>query len=99
MYVHGANADLSPYIGGIEYQDALEQAVCFQKVVDCEAPIQPSQALKGEVQRVGVRSLFRTPSLSDHELRGERVRNACNNFVLHVDEVGPRVIGTLRPNM
>ncbi len=52
-----------------------------------------------EVHRVGVWSLFRAPRLGGEELRVERVRQARDDFVLHVEEVGQRLIEPLGPEM
>ena len=61
--------------------------------------IEPSQTLKIEVHRVGVRGLFRAPRLGGDELGVQRVRQARDDFVLHVEEIGERLVEPLGPEM
>ncbi len=61
--------------------------------------IEPSQALKIEVHRVGVRRPFRASRLGDDELGVERTRQAGDDFVLHVEEIGERLVEPLGPEM
>ena len=63
------------------------------------APIEPSRTLKIKVHRVGVWSLFRASRLGGGELGVQRVREAGDDFVLHVEEIGERLIEPLGPEM
>ena len=55
--------------------------------------------MKIEVHRVGVRRLFRAPRLGGDELGVERARQPRDDFVLHVEEIGERLVEPLGPEM
>ena len=61
--------------------------------------IDPSQTLKIEVHRVGVRGLCSATSLSCDKLGVERARKARDDFILHVEEIGERFVEPLGPKM
>ena len=55
--------------------------------------------LKIEVHRVGVRGLFRASRLGGDEFGVQRARQARDDFVLHVEEIGQRLVEPLGPEM
>ena len=61
--------------------------------------IEPSQTLKIEVHRVGVRSLFRASRLDGDKLGVQRVRQTRDDLILHIEEIGERLIEPLGPEM
>ena len=62
-------------------------------------PIEPSQPLKIEVHRVRGSALFRASRLGRHKLGVQRVRQAHNDFVLHVEKIGERLVEAFGPKM
>jgi hypothetical protein len=83
-------------VGGVR---AIEEAARSHEIVRGHTFIEPSQALKIEVHRVGIRSLFRAARLGGGELGVQRVGQAPHDFVLHVEEIGERLIEPLGPEM
>ena len=55
--------------------------------------------MKIEVHRVGVRGLFRASRLGGDELGVERACQPRDDFVLHVEEIGQRLVEPLGPEM
>ena len=55
--------------------------------------------MKVEVHRVGVRGPFRASRLGRDELGVQRACQALDDFVLHVEEIGERLIEPLGPEM
>ncbi len=86
-------------IVGIGGERAIEKAARLRDIVRGQTPIEPSQTLKIEVHRVGVRRLFRASRLGGDELGVERARQARDDFVLHVEEIGERLVEPLGPEM
>ena len=68
-------------------------------VVRGQTLVEPSQTLKIEVHRVGVRGLFRASRLGGDELGVQRACQARDDFVLHVEEIGERLVEPLGPEM
>ena len=55
--------------------------------------------LKIEIRRVGVRGPFRPSRFSGDELGVQRARQSRNDLVLHVEEIGQRIVEPLGPEM
>ncbi len=55
--------------------------------------------MKIEVHRVGVRGLFGAPRLGGDEFGVQRARQARDDLVLHVEEIGQRLVEPLGPEM
>jgi hypothetical protein len=55
--------------------------------------------LKIEIHRVGVSCLFRASRLGADELRVKRVGKPRDDFVLHVEEIGKRLVEAVRPKV
>ena len=55
--------------------------------------------MKKEIHRIGIGRLFGTASLDRRELIAQRVRQTPDDFVLHVEEIGKRLVEPLRPEM
>ena len=83
-------------IGG---QRAVEKAARFRHIVRGMTLVEPGHTLKIEVHRVGVRGLFRASRLGGHELGVQRARQARDDFVLHVEEIGQGLVEPLGPEM
>ena len=86
-------------IAGIGGERAIEEAARLRDIGRGSPLIEPSQALKIEVHRVGVRGLFRASRLGGDELCVQRARQARDDFVLHVKEIGQGLIEPLGPEM
>ena len=86
-------------IVGIGGERAIEKAARLRDVVRGPTLVEPSQTLKIEVHRVGVRGLFRASRLGGDELGVQRARQPRDDFVLHVEEIGERLVEPLGPEM
>ena len=64
-----------------------------------QALIEASHTLKIEVHRVGGRRSFGAPRLGGDELGVQRIRQARDDFVLRVEEIGERFIEPFSPEM
>ena len=71
----------------------------LRDIVRGPALVEPGQALKIEVYRVGVRRLLRASRFGRDELRVERARQPRDDFVLHVEEIGQGLVETLGPQV
>ena len=92
-------ADRRKHVGGIERRRPLEQAARLREIVRRDALVPPGPALKAEVHRIGVRLSLRAAGLGGQELCAERIGEPRDDFVLHVEEIGHRLVETLRPKM
>ena len=61
--------------------------------------VEPSQYLEIEVHRVGVRRLLRASRLGGDEFGVQRARQARDDLVLHVEQIGERLVEPLGPEM
>ena len=86
-------------IAGIGGERAIEKAARLRQIVGGPTLVEPSHTLKIEVHRVGVRRLFRASRLGGDELGVERARQPRDDFVLHVEEIGERLVEPLGPEM
>ena len=86
-------------IVGIGGERTIEKAERLRHILRGPTLIEPSQTLKVEVHRVGGRGLFGAARLSDDELRIQRVSQARDDFVLHIEEIGQRLVEPLGPEM
>ena len=86
-------------IVGIGGERAIEKAARLRHIVRGQTLVEPSQTLKIEVHRVGVRRLFGASRLGGDELGVERARQTRDDFVLHVEEIGERLVEPLGPEM
>ena len=59
----------------------------------------PRQALKKQVHRIGIGRLFGAARLDGGDLIAQRIRETPDDFVLHIEEIGKRLVETLRPKM
>ena len=97
--VRARRSDERVDIVGIGGERAIEKAARLRDIVRGRTLVEPSQTLKIEVHRVGVRRLFRASRLGGDELRVQRVRQPRDDFVLHVEEIGQRLVEPLGPEM
>ena len=86
-------------IVGIGGERAIEKAARLRTMVWGHTLIEPSQTLKIQVHRVGVRRLFRASRLGGDELGVQSARQPRDDFVLHVEEIGQRLVEPLGPEM
>ena len=86
-------------IAGIGGERAIEKAARLRHIVRGYTLIEPSQTLKIEVHRVGVRGLFRASRLGGDKLGVQRACQPRDDFVLHVEEIGQGLIEPLGPEM
>ena len=86
-------------IVGVGGMRAIEKAARPREIVGGQALIVPKQTLKIEVHRVRGRRLFRASRLGGDELRVERACQSRDDFVLHVEEIGERLVEPLGPEM
>ena len=86
-------------IVGIGGERAIEKAACLRHIVRGITLIEQSQTLKIEVHRVGGRSLFGASRLGGDELGVQRARQARDDVVLHVEEIGQGLVKPLGPEM
>ena len=98
-HIRARRSDERVDIVGIGGERAIEKAARLRHIVRGHTLIEPSQTLKIEVHRVGVRGLFRASRLGGDELGVQRARQARDDFVLHVEEIGERLIEPLGPEM
>ena len=86
-------------IVGIGGQRAFVKAARLRHIVRGGSLVEPSQTLKVEIHRVGGRGLFRASRLGGGELGVQCVRQARDDFVLHVEEICERLVEPLGPEM
>ena len=97
--VHTGRSNERVDIVRIESERAIEKASRLREIVRAPTLVEPSQTLKIEVHRVGVRGLLRPSRLGGDKLGVERARQPRDDFVLHVEEIGERLVEPLRPEM
>ena len=93
--VHACRTNKRVDIVGIDGERAIEKASRLRDTVRGAALIEPSQTLKIEIHRVGGRRLFRASRLGGGELGLQRASQARDDFVLHVEEIGKRLVEPL----
>jgi hypothetical protein len=98
-YVHARRSHERVDIVWIGGENAIKEAACSRGIVRGLTLIEPSQSLKIEVHRVGIRSLFRPSRLGGNELGVQNACEARDDFVLHIEEIGERLVESLRPKM
>jgi hypothetical protein len=86
-------------IAGVGRYRAIEKFARLRQVVRDGTPIKPSHTLKIEIYRVWVRSLFRPSSLGGDQRGAQLAGKPGDDFVLHVKEIGDRLIEPLSPDM
>jgi hypothetical protein len=80
---------------GVGRKRALEKAARLRDIVRGHTLIEPSLTLKIEVHRVGGRGLFGATRLGGGELGVERACQPRDDFVLHIEEIGERLVEPL----
>ena len=98
-YVGRRRANERVDIVGIGGERAIEKTARLRNMVRGPAAMEPGQALKKEVHRIGIGRLFGVARLNGGDLSAQRVRQAPDDFVLHVEEIGERLVKPLRPQM
>ena len=103
---HGANchintrhADQRLDISGIERQGTFEKAARLRHVFGGQPLVEPSHALEIQVHRIGMQRTFRPPRLSLNELGIQRVGEPGDDFVLHIEQIGDRLVEPLGPKV
>jgi hypothetical protein len=82
-------------IVGIGGERAVEKAARLRNEIRGRTLIAPGQTLKIEVHRVGIRDLLRPSRFGGDELGIQRARQARDDFVLHVEEIGEGLVEPL----
>jgi hypothetical protein len=82
-------------IVGIGGERAIEKAARLRHIVRDQTLIEPGQPLKIEVHRVRVRSPFRPSRLGGDELGVQRAGQTRHDFILHIEEIGKRLVEPL----
>ncbi len=97
--VCGRRASERVDIAGVGGERPIEKAARLRRVVGGHTLVEPRQTLKIEVHRVRGRRLFGASRLGGEKLGVERARQARDDFVLHVEEIGERLVEPLGPEM
>ena len=97
--IRGGEADQPEWVGGIERHGPLEETSRSSEVIRRESFMRPNPALKAEVQRIGVRLSLGATGLGRKDLRAERIRKPCDDFVLQIEEIGEGLVESLRPKV
>ena len=84
------------WIGG---ECTVEEASRPRDVVWGQGFVEPSLPLKIEVHRIGIGRSLCASSLGFDELGVERARQTRDDLILHVEEIGERLIEPLGPKM
>ena len=71
----------------------------LREAIRGKPPVVRAHSLKIEVHRVRARGPLGAPRLGDDELRVKGVGEAGDDLVLHVEQVGDRLVEPLRPEM
>ena len=86
-------------IAGVGGERAIIEASRPRDIVGGIPFVEPGQALEIEAHRIGARGLLRASRLGGDKLGVQLVRQARDDFVLHVEEIGHRLIETLGSEM
>jgi hypothetical protein len=86
-------------IAPVRLSSRREIRVFWRDVVRDHTLVEPSQTLKIEVHGVGVGSLFRASRLGRRELGIQGASQTRDDFVLHVEKIGQRLVEPLGPEM
>src|SRR5580700_11384263 len=77
----------------------IEKFARLRDIVGGHTLIEAGQTLKMKVHRVGGRSLFGASRLGGDELGVQGAREARDDLILHVEEIGERLIEPFGPEM
>src|ERR1700729_527574 len=83
----------------IRGERTIKKAARLRDMARGSAAMDPRQTLKKQVHRIGIGRLFGPAGLDSRELIAERICKAPDDFVLHVEEIGQRLVKPLRPKM
>jgi hypothetical protein len=98
-YIRACRSDERVNIVAIGGEREVEKAASLRNIIGRYTLIEPSQTLKVEVHRVGVRSLFRASRLGGDKLGVQSACQARDDFVLHVEKIGEGLVEPLGPEM
>jgi len=97
--VYPGRADHRVDVAGIKRQRAVEQVARLGQKLGRVTLVRPSHALKIEVHRIGICRPLGTPRLGGDQLRPQLIGEPRDNLVLHVEEIGERLVEPLGPDM
>ena len=97
--VRARRSDERVDVVGIGVEGTIEKAARPRHIVRGKTLIEPSQTLKIEVHRVGMRGPFGAPRLGRDEFGIQRACQARDDFILHVEEIGEGFVKPVRPEM
>src|ERR1700733_7741064 len=83
----------------IRGERTIKKAARLRDMARSSAAMDPRQTLKKQVHRIGIGRLFGPAGLDSRELIAERICQTPNDLILHVEEIGQRLVEPLRPKM
>src|ERR1700722_14964691 len=86
-------------VAGVGDKRAIETNVRLRHVLRRVTPVEPGHTLKIEIHRVRGRRLFRASRRGGGELVVQCAGETGDDLVLHVEEIGARLVETLGPEM
>ena len=95
--VNKCGADQRLDIAGIERERLFIKAARLRQIFGSQSLIRASHALKIEVHRVGKRCPLRAPRFGLDQLCAQLTGKPRDNLVLHVEEIGHRLVEALGP--
>ena len=99
VQIRARRSDERVDIVGIGGERAIEKAARLRHIVRGPTFVKTSLTLKIEVHRVRVRRSLGASRLCGDELRVQRACQPRHDFVLHVEEIGERLVEPLGPEM
>jgi hypothetical protein len=86
-------------VAGVGDKRAIETTMRLRHILRGVTLIDPGHTLKIEVHRISGRRFFRVASLGGGELVVQRARQTGDDLIVHVEEIGERLVETLGPEM
>ena len=65
----------------------------------CNPLVNASDALEIQIHRIGVQRTFGSPRFGCYELGAQRICESRDDFILHVEQVGDRLVKALGPQV
>src|ERR1700684_3414165 len=81
----------------IRGERTIKKASRLRDMARSSASMDPRQTLKKQVHRIGIGRLFGPAGLDSRELIAQRIRQTPNDVVLHIEEIGKRLVEALPP--
>ena len=97
--IGGGKARQRRNVVSVERQSLLEVVADPPHIFGCEPSVHIGLRPEEQVRGAGARRSLRLPRLRSDHLRGESVGQPRDNLVLHVEQVGQRLVKPLRTEM